>query len=250
MKRKTKILISALSVMFVAAIAVAIASFSFAGNGDEDGLLENGEIIADASQNVDTKTIIDYIIDNSNSEDPEVDKIYHIAEISSSSASSLETFVSSNGFKDYVIDGNRTIEQAMADGCIEYKCFGGNVTSDADLAYISKADFIYVSNDSASKFTKDNDMSEKLYDLLHTYAVGDFKPLVIDSPNATTVDPSTSKNMKDLASSVFGPNEKYYYTFKWASNLSADQYLQHAGGSLYLGINGQTQKTNGAWTEV
>ena len=69
MKRKTKILISALSVMFVAAIAVAIASFSFAGNGDEDGLLENGEIIADASQNVDTKTIIDYIIDNSNSED-------------------------------------------------------------------------------------------------------------------------------------------------------------------------------------
>ena len=67
MKRKTKILISALSVMFVAAIAVAIASFSFAGNGDEDGLLENGEIIADASQNVDTKTIIDYIIDNSNS---------------------------------------------------------------------------------------------------------------------------------------------------------------------------------------
>ena len=105
MKRKTKILISALSVMFVAAIAVAIASFSFAGNGDEDGLLENGEIIADASQNVDTKTIIDYIIDNSNSEDPEVDKIYHIAEISSSSASSLETFVSSNGFKDYVIDG-------------------------------------------------------------------------------------------------------------------------------------------------
>ena len=99
MKRKTKILISALSVMFVAAIAVAIASFSFAGNGDEDGLLENGEIIADASQNVDTKTIIDYIIDNSNSEDPEVDKIYHIAEISSSSASSLETFVSSLYFK-------------------------------------------------------------------------------------------------------------------------------------------------------
>ena len=99
--------------MFVAAIAVAIASFSFAGNGDEDRLLENGEIIADASQNVDTKTIIDYIIDNSNSEDPEVDKIYHIAEISTRWAASLETFVSSNGFKDYVIDGNRTIEQRL-----------------------------------------------------------------------------------------------------------------------------------------
>ena len=116
MKRKTKILISALSVMFVAAIAVAIASFSFAGNGDEDGLLENGEIIADASQNVDTKTIIDYIIDNSNSEDPEVDKIYHIAEISSSSASSLETFVSSNGFKDYAFQFGAPPHAGMAPG--------------------------------------------------------------------------------------------------------------------------------------
>lgn len=250
MKRKTKILISALSVMFVAAIAVAIASFSFAGNGDKDSLQESGELVADASGSVDTKTIIDYIIDNSNSEDPEVDKIYHIAEISSSSASTLETYVSSKGFKDYVIDGNRTIEQAMADGCVEYKCFSGNVTNEADLAYISKADFIYVSNDSASKFTKDNDMSEKLYDLLHTYAVGDFKPLVIDSPKATTVDPSTSKNMKDLAASVFGPNEKYYYTFKWADGMTAEQYLQHAGGSLYLGINGQTQKENGIWKPV
>lgn len=250
MKRKTKILISALSVMFVAAVAVAIASFSFAGNDDKDSLQDSTELVADAGSNVDSKTIIDYIIDNSNSTDPEVDQNYYIAEISSSSASDLDTFVNSSGFKNYVIDGNRTIEQAMADGCVKYRNFSGNVTSDDDLAYISNADFIYVSNDAASKFSKSNDLSEKLYDILHTYAVGDYKPLVIDSPNATNVDVSTSKNMKDLAASVFGPNEKYYYTFKWTDSLSADQYLQHASGSLYLGINGQTQKENGVWTNV
>ena len=62
MKRKMKITISALAVMFVAAIAVAIASFSFAGNGDKDDLLEDSEILADASGSVGEKTIIDYII--------------------------------------------------------------------------------------------------------------------------------------------------------------------------------------------
>lgn len=258
MKRKTKILISALSVMFVAAIAVAIASFSFAGNGAKNELFESGEIVADVSGAVSDKTIIDYIIENSNSVDPEVDKIYHIAEITSSSTpSTLSTFVSSNGFKNYVIDGNKTIEQLMAEDCIEYKSFNGKLNADEDseaykeaLTYISKADLIYVSNDNANKFSKDNDICEDLYDVLHEYAVGGFKPLIIDSPVATSVDTNDSKTMNELAKSVFGPNEKYYYTFKWTTGLSAAQYLGHAGGSLYLGINGKTQKDNGVWTTV
>lgn len=259
MKRKTKILISALSVMFVAAIAVAIASFSFAGDKDKDALQEGTEMVADASAGVDSKTIIDYIIENSNSVDEDVDKIYHIAEITSSGTpSSLSTFVSSNGFKNYVIDGNRTIEQAMADGCVEYKSFNGSLNAEKDsdaynkaLIYISKADLIYVSNDGNNAFSKSNDLTEDLYDVLHEYAVGSFKPLIIDNPNASKIDdPSKSMSMNDLAKSVFGPNEKYYYTFKWADGVTASQYLQHANGSLYLGINGKTQKENGRWDTV
>lgn len=247
MKRKMKITISALAVMFVAAIAVAIASFSFAGNGNEDDLVEDAQLLADASQNLSNKTIIDYIIDNSNSTDDEVDKVYHIAEITSGSDSTLTNYVSTNAFKDYVIDGNRTIEQAMAENCVEIKSFKASVDDDASLAYISKADFIYVTNDAAAQFSKTNDMSEKLYDVLHTYSIGDFKPLVIDNPSATSVNTSTSRNMKELASSVFLPNEKYYYAFKWKSGLAASDYLAH-NGSLYLGINGQTQSSK--WKSV
>ena len=134
MKRKMKITMSALAVMFVAAIAVAIASFSFAGNGNDD-VLEDGMFVADASGSVSEKTIIDYITENSNSQDPDVDRVYHIAEITSSgTASTLDTFVSSNGFKDYVIDGNRTIEDVMADDCVEYRAFDGTLSYKSDAS--------------------------------------------------------------------------------------------------------------------
>lgn len=250
MKRKTKILISALSVMFVAAIAVAIASFSFAGDGDKDALQEGTQYVASAGEVMGTDTIIDYIIENSHSTDDSVDKVYHIAEITSSTASTLETYVSSDGFKNYVIDGNRTIEQLMAEGCVEYKVFNGNVTDEASLKYISNADFIYVSNDAASKFTKTNDLSEDLYDVLHEYAVGSFKPIVIDCPSVSNIDTADTKTMQELAKNVFSPNEKYYYTFAWPNGMSADSYLSHATGSLYLGINGKTQRENGVWIDV
>lgn len=262
MKRKTKITISALAVMFVAAIAVAIASFSFAGGGKGDDLLSDSEIVADASANVSDKTIIDYIIENSNSTDEDVDKEYHIAEITSGTASTLETFVKSEAFKQYVIDGNRTImkrtitvdnveqeiDNLMAEKSITFKSYTPDVTDVDALKYISNADLIYVTNEDGSKFSKTNDLSEDLYDILHTYSLGDFKPLIIDNPVATKSDDAVSKNMKDLASSVYGPNEKYYYAFKWATGLEASDYLSHTGGSLYLGINGKTQTS--VWGSV
>ena len=258
MKRKMKITISALVVMFVAAIAVAIASFSFAGDGDKGDLLDDSELLADASGSVSEKTIIDYIIENSKSIDPDTDKKYHIAEITSSAVpSTLETFVSSNGFKDYVIDGNRTIEDVMADDCVEYKAFDGtlsyksdtSMTYDDALKYISNADLIYISNDSAKAFDTKNDICEELYSILHEYAVGSFKPLIIDSPDASSIDTNDSKSMNELAKNVFGPNEKYYYAFQWKDGVSAEQYLGHSN-SLYLGINGKTQMQNGIWHTV
>lgn len=271
MKRKTKITISALAVMFVAAVAVAIASFSFAGNGND--LLEDSELVADASGSVSEKTMIDYIIENSYSQDDtEVDSVYHIAEITSSTlkdtsgvltpnASTLKTYIENSGFKDYVIDGNKTIEQLMVADKIEYKVFNSrileaNKSTEKGLAeynealkYLSNADFIYVSNDKAEPFSKNNDISEDIYDVLHSYAVGDYKPLVIDGLGSTSAD-TDAKTMADLAKSVFGPNEMYYYTFSWPAGISAQEYLSHTKGSLYLGINGKKQSDNGIWSKV
>ena len=249
MKRKTKILISALSVMLVAAIGVAIASFSLAGK--DEPLAESTQLVANANENMDTKTIIDYIIENSNSEDDDVDKVYHIAEVSSSgTASNLEAFAA-GGFKDYVIDGHRTIADLMAEGCIDYRCMKGNTTDSEDIEFLNKADLIYVSNDASSKFVTGNDLSEDVYDLIHTYALGKYQPLIIDRPDAKKIDnPADVKTTNTLASKVFLPNEKVYYTYKWTDGLSAADYLGHKSGSLYLGINGTAQKKSGVWSSV
>ena len=210
MKRKTKITISALAVMFVAAIAVAIASFSFAGGGKGDDLLSDSEIVADAS--VDNKTIIDYIIENSHSTDEDVDKEYHIAEITSGDTSTFETYATFGAFKNYVVDGNKTIADLMAEGCVTFESFKGNVSDADSLSYISNADLIYVSNDLASKYDKSNgnDISEDLYDILHSCATGDYKPLIIDTPDSSSFDANTSKSIQDLASGVFKAYEKSY----------------------------------------
>ena len=254
MKRKMKITISALAVMFVAAIAVAIASFSFAGNGDKDDLLEDSQILADASGSVSEKTIIDYIIENSYSVDPQIDPVYHIVEVTSSGdASSFSTYANSGAFKNYVVDGNKTIEQLMAEGKVDFQTVKATLNdSDGDeftnaLDYIAKADLIYVSNDVKKKYAVENDISEKMFDALNKYAITDFKPLIIDNPNVST-DTADSKTMKQLASDAFGPNEKYYYTFQWKDGVTAEQYLGHSN-SLYLGINGETQKSK-VWSTV
>lgn len=256
MKRKMKITISALAVMFVAAIAVAIASFSFAGNGDQSS---DGTLIADASGSVGTKTIIDYIIENSYltesvPTDPNEavyhDSVYRIAEITSSDTpSTLKEYVESDDFKNYVIDGNKTIEKLMNEGKVCFKSYNCRTKNEEDLRYISNADLIYITNDANNPFTPINDLTEDLYDILHEYAVGSYKPLIIDDLNRSSSDITGSITMSDLAKDVFGPNEKSYYTFGWKDGVSVSDYLQHKSGSLYLGINGRKQQSK-VWATV
>lgn len=255
MKRNIKITISALSVMLLMAIAVTVLTFSLANRNDKDGeLTDEGQLVfADLS---DAYTNIDNIIENSYATGTDANPIYRIVEIGSSSTpSTLEQFVSSKGFEQFVINAHGTMGKDINMDSIEYKYYSASsVTNDSedDLAYISNADFIYVSNDSASKYSKTNDLCEDLYNILHTYAVGNYKPLVIDSPNTTTVTPGTDpETMTGLANDVFEPTGRYYYTFSWdkAKSPTATDFLQH-NGSLYLGINGTKAESKGKWQTI
>lgn len=257
MKRNVKIMISALSVMLLMAIAVTVLTFSFANNQDPDGeLTDVGEIIlADMS---DEYTNIDNIIENSYATGTDANPIYRIVEIGSSfTPSTLEDFVATKGFETFVLNAYSTQGKVMNADCIEYKYYSAaSITDNStdDLKYISNADFIYVSHDADSKYATGNDLCEELYNILHTYAVGDYKPLVIDSPNATggggssTEDP---ESMNTLAGDVFKATGKYYYTFGWdRTAVNAEQFLSHKGGSLYLGINGTKNFNNGKWKTI
>ena len=63
MKRKTKMMISALSAMLLMVLAVTIVSFSLAGNNDESEVFDDPLLYAEGDQT--EKTNIDYIIENS-----------------------------------------------------------------------------------------------------------------------------------------------------------------------------------------
>lgn len=266
MKRKTKMLISALSVMLVMVLAVTIVSFSRAGNNDESEISDEQILYAanDASL-----TIIDRII--LNSIDGE-DKVYKIVEIGSTPSPSYTTLAdgtpvsymgalangSESDFKKYVIDSHKSdadevIDKVMAADTVKYTYYYVADVTEDDLEDISSADLIYVSNDPNDQYTAGSkDFSEELYSaILHTYTSNKKKPLIIDSPIDTAEIGGNQTNtvaMSKLAQDVFAPKGSRYYTFAWdKSNQSAEQFFRHQSGSLYLGINGTIKAGN--WIE-
>lgn len=197
MKRKTKMLISALSVMLVMVLAVTIVSFSRAGNNDESEISDEQLFYAEGDQT--EKTNIDHIIENSyvtednvgedEADGSEGDPYYRIVEIGSGSASALQTMCNGDisAFAQYVINGNKTIEQDMKEKTIVYSYYNAStITKDSpELQAIAGADFIYVSCDPANQYTVTNDLGEDLYNFLKNTYLTQKKPLVIDSPEKT-----------------------------------------------------------------
>lgn len=269
MKRKTKIMISALSAMLVMVLAVTIVSFSFAGNNDKDESEVFNEQILYAAGDA-PPTIIDRII--LNSIDGE-DKEYKIVEIGSTASPSYTTLAdgtkvsymgalangSESDFKKYVIDSHKSdaydvIDKVMAADTIKYTYYYVADITEDDLEDISSADLIYISNDPNDPYTAGSkDFSEELYSaILHTYTSNKKKPLIIDSPIDTAEIGGNETNtvpMSKLAHDVFAPKGSRYYTFAWdQSKQNAEQFFRHQQGSLYLGING-TRKI-GNWTEM
>lgn len=263
MKRKTKILISALSVMLVMVVAVTIGSFSRALNNDEPEISDEQILYAanDASL-----TIIDRII--LNSIDGE-DKVYKIVEIGSTASPSYTTLAdgtpvsymgalangSESDFKKYVIDSHKSdadeiIDKVMAADTIKYTYYYVSDITEDDLEDISSADLIYVSNDPNDQYTAGSkDFSEELYSaILHTYTSNRKKPLIIDSPIDTAVIGGNQTNtvpMSKLAHDVFAPKGSRYYTFAWNKGAQTpEQFFRHQSGSLYLGINGTRKAGN------
>ncbi len=247
MRLNKKIMLSALSLVLLMAMAVTAITFSLADETDQGGA--TGDQVADAGDEVPVAlTNIDYIIKNSNDESGDVDPFYRIVEIGSGDASpSLQAMVEDGSFKDFVIDGNRTIEDTMkSNDQVVYNYFKAADVDDTDadtLAIISQADFIYVSQDPNAKYSSDNDIKEEVYNILHTYAVGDYKPFVIDSPTATgvVIEDDDILTMSQVASDYFIPSGVYNYTYKWDPAWTLDYYLSGTIGtdSMYIAINGK-----------
>lgn len=257
MKRKVKVTITSMAVLLVMALATTIISFSLANNNGEGNLVTEEELVAVAASS-DKTTNIDYIIKNSHSTDPDIDTVYHIVEIGSSATPSTfkafsETAAGKTAFEQYVLNGNKSASLAedMAEGKIDYTYYVASTITDDDTAKlqkISQADFIYVSNDTNTPYAVGNDLCEKLYNLLHTYAVGDYKPLVIDSPTKSGNTPSADSTTKfsDLIKNYYAASGTRYFTYGWdPSSVEASTFFSTTlGTSRYIGINSLNASSN------
>lgn len=268
MKRNKKLTVIALSVMLVMTLAVTVISFSFAGDNDNNNGAGAGTQTSTNVATGDALTNIDYIVKNSL--DPDAD-IYKIVEIGSKAVgikdgetepyTTFGEFAEKGGFKEYVINGNKTIDDIMPDDKINYVYYyAGAVSSEntAALADIASADFIYISNDSTNSYSKSNDFGEDLYNLLHVYAVGDYKPIIIESPadsgstdiggGGTTGAGITFDN---LVVDYYKKEGYLNYTFAWENNggtpVTPEEFF---GGSksLYISINGKNKMSG--WKNV
>lgn len=264
MKRNKKITVFALSALLVMTLAVTVISFSFAGNNNNNN--NAGIQLTAANTTGTTLTNIDYIIKGTADIDADP---YKVVEIGSSPVAvqagddepytTFGEFAEKNGgFRTYVINGNRTITEEMADKKINYVYYySADVTDDneAALADISSADFIYVSNDSSKPYSTatGNDINEELYNILHIFAVGDYKPFIIDSPadsgSGGADEVTASTKFDDLVAAYYEKSGYLYNTFQWKSTVaSAADFYGGQGDSLFIQISGRARMSY--WTTV
>lgn len=243
MKRNKKLILSLSAFMLFAVLAVTVASLSFADENGSGGT--TGTPTANAA--VSSSTRIDEIIANSNSTSADVDSVYHIVEIGSGSASGLQGLAANDGFKNIVIDPNSSDTAVlMKTGKVEYHfVLAKNCTTEAELQKLTSADLIYISNDPKAQYSTTNDIPEDAYNILHTAALADYKPIIIDSKAQTeaigNAGDTVSTKMGKLVDEVFNVDGKYYYTYPFVSLTGGiSDYFAHKG-SMYIGINGTTR---------
>lgn len=282
MRQKTKITVAAMAVMLVMALAVTVISFSFAENGS--GSTENGG--SEANEPTEGYTNIDYIIKNSNDASLEKkddngvvisdDREYRIVEIGSGEQSTLGDYViktdgsiSTYGFEDHVINGNKSalMSEFFANGKVVYHYFDAkDVTSTSakygdttDLAIISQADMIYISNNKKPGYASGNDISDDLLTVLQPMAIGKYIPIIIDMPGksgsnggggGTTTAPTTT--FGNVIGDYYSTEGKYYYTYAYDNAWTADQFFDSSLGSPsgYLTINAKVQFNNGKYDDI
>lgn len=243
-KLSTKTIIAIVLLALISLSSFAMLSFSLAD--ENNGATEDKTAVFAAAAGY---TQIDRIIENSYSGEygGEGDKIYHILELTSGTNSSLETLCSNGCFKDYVINGHKSISQSMADNTIEYKSM--SITSDDDTiaSAIKKADLIYLHNDPDSQFSSTNDISEATKLALSSAATGDFKPFIIDGYQQTIINKgNNAKTYGSLAGNVFNTR---LATYSWNGSYTLREFMGlEKAGAFYTKIDGNNVKDN--WDKV
>lgn len=278
MSNAKKVLILTLTMIFAIAVSATVVSFSFAGGTSKDKASNNEKVTAKdpvplsmADSLADSLTNIDHIIDKANNTAlSETERVFHIVQIVSNgnTNTSLKTYVENGDFGTYVINNNRSEGHATLPSQITAE--NGTVdtvqidvltvadlqtivsTKPLDYSRVTIADLVVISNDPANPFvggdittgSAANDIPEDIHKILQPYAVGQYKPLIIDWAGTTSAaeDPYS---MKSLATNVLSKNYIKFRTFSWKDGVGLKDFLNRKG-SVYipLEILDQNYKTS------
>lgn len=252
-----KKIIAMVSFLAVAIISASIISYSIATSGKSDkissDLTRRGATIeADYTSN------IDLIIQNSNKSTGAEN--YNIVEIipSSASASDLGSYITSGSFKKYVVDANSDTDPkgVMKSGKIKLdtiKVTGGtsldeninsNITGEASSIreILDNADLIYISSPSYTAY--DGNMSEDVYNYLHTYSLGKNKPVIMDYVTKNNSGTITGNAKYSDLINVISNNHIRFKTFAWEQGVSAEDFFKR-NGSYYVKYDTNRNAANG-----
>ncbi|MBR6223524.1 MAG: DUF5057 domain-containing protein [Lachnospiraceae bacterium] len=245
MKVTKKIAIMGILALLVALCGTSIASFVLADKSSADDI---SDIIVKADGDTPTtKTMIDYIIEKSN-DSSEASNPYKVVEVSSSSnPSELKKMISSKVFGTQVIDGHKTITANFDQSWISYTCINvGDLKGDAakisDAANtIRKADFIYVSNDPNSMYTKTNDIPDDVKLALTNTIADNSVPAMVDSFNMTIA--SITKGLyTNYATNTLDTQGISHKTYGWPETASVDLFMDPMNfTSFFTPVNGTDQ---------
>lgn len=191
MSKKKKSSLLLIAFLVVMAVSVSVISYSIATreSRSKDIQTDIKKTAASIGGDMDYITNIDRIIENSYLTNangtPKEEAYYNIVEIvpDGVGSSGLEDYITSKGFKTYVIDANKeTAANGMKDGMIRYDRL--NVKNDTSLASVAdtlnRADLIYVSSPQYTSYKGTLNMSEEVFNWLYTYSLNDYKPIIMD----------------------------------------------------------------------
>lgn len=261
-----------ISILAVVLAATSIASYSIANLGNDanevSDIVSTETVQRGASIDAEYITNIDLIIQNSNLEDEP--QTFNIVEITPANvgASALTTYVANGLFKQYVIDANSETDPkgVMAADMIRVDTIKVSATTDLQSSTFSNilggegtiqevldtADLIYVSCPSYTSYDGNNNMSEAVYNYLHTYALGDNKPIIVDfvttgsSSNVVVNDKTYADAMTMIASNTNSDNEH-----AWNQDVSGtDFFAGTLGVSTFVPYDTNSSEATGKFLIV
>lgn len=269
MSNKKKLIVFAVTMMLAVILSTALVSFSLAGDGLADSgasatKVDNDVITSLVSENLaDSLTNIDHIIEKAlDTSLDDNDRVFRIVQIVSNGKTdtAFKKYVDDGYFRTHVINANKSADTpelpetiTLASGAVSPISIDVVTVADMqamvsattkDYSRISTADLIYVTNDPSNPFAtddddiinNDNDIPQDIYNVLHTYADGDDKPLIIDWSNGSSGSAGSAKTMENLASNVFENNYIKYRTYEWKSGVSLENFLNRTE-SVYIPLN-------------